>query len=93
MKYISPQVFEGSFTCPHCGAISQQKWWAIGWDGTRYGTKGRDVLRVGTCTHCEQSTFWINDQMESFFHTIKAEWIRGRSFESFEHLESELVNT
>jgi putative transposase len=31
-----------------------------------------------------------NAHMESFFHTIKAEWIRGRSFESFEHLESEL---
>ena len=31
-----------------------------------------------------------NAHMESFFHSIKAEWIRGRSFESFEHLESAL---
>jgi putative transposase len=31
-----------------------------------------------------------NAHMESFFHTIKAEWIRGRSFESFEHLEHAL---
>jgi transposase InsO family protein len=31
-----------------------------------------------------------NAHMESFFHTMKAEWIRGRSFESFDHLEKEL---
>jgi putative transposase len=31
-----------------------------------------------------------NAHMESFFHTMKAEWIRGQSFESFEHLESAL---
>ena len=27
-----------------------------------------------------------NAHMESFFHSMKAEWIRGRSFASFEHL-------
>ncbi len=31
-----------------------------------------------------------NAHMESFFHTIKAEWIRGSSFESFEGLEHAL---
>jgi len=31
-----------------------------------------------------------NAHMESFFHTIKAEWIRGRSFEGYDHLESAL---
>jgi putative transposase len=31
-----------------------------------------------------------NAHMESFFHSMKAEWIRGRSFESYEHLESAL---
>jgi putative transposase len=31
-----------------------------------------------------------NAHMESFFHSMKAEWIRGRTFESFEHLESAL---
>jgi transposase InsO family protein len=31
-----------------------------------------------------------NAHMESFFHSMKAEWIRGRSFESLEHLESAL---
>ena len=31
-----------------------------------------------------------NSHMESFFHFMKAEWIRGRSFESYEHLQSAL---
>jgi putative transposase len=31
-----------------------------------------------------------NAHMESFFHTLKAEWIRGRLFTGFDHLESEL---
>jgi putative transposase len=31
-----------------------------------------------------------NAHMESFFHSLKAEWIRGRSFESYEHLEAAL---
>jgi putative transposase len=31
-----------------------------------------------------------NAHMESFFHSMKAEWIRGRSFESYAHLESSL---
>ena len=31
-----------------------------------------------------------NAHMESFFHSMKAEWIRGRSFDSFEHLNSAL---
>lgn len=31
-----------------------------------------------------------NAHMESFFHTMKAEWIRGRSFESFDHLHASL---
>jgi transposase InsO family protein len=28
--------------------------------------------------------------MESFFHSMKAEWLRGRSFEGIEHLESSI---
>ena len=28
--------------------------------------------------------------MESFFHSMKAEWIRDRTFDSFKHLESSL---
>jgi putative transposase len=31
-----------------------------------------------------------NAHMESFFHTLKTEWIRGRSFEDIEHLQSSI---
>jgi len=31
-----------------------------------------------------------NAHMESFSHSMKAEWIRGKSFQSFEDLESSL---
>jgi putative transposase len=31
-----------------------------------------------------------NAHMESFFHSMKAEWLRGRSFEGIEHLESSI---
>ena len=32
----------------------------------------------------------VPPEMESFFHSMKAEWIRDRTFESFKHLESAL---
>jgi len=31
-----------------------------------------------------------NAHMESFFHTMKAEWLRGQSFEDIDHLESSI---
>ena len=63
MKYIAPQVFEGSFTCPHCGAIAQQTWWAVAWDGNRYGNENSNAIRIGSCVHCKKYTLWIKDQM------------------------------
>jgi len=63
MKYIAPQVFEASFTCPFCGAIAQQTWWAIAWNGNRYGNENSDAIRIGNCTHCKKCTLWIKEQM------------------------------
>lgn len=63
MKYINPAVFEGSFTCPHCGSIAQQKWWSIGWNGNNYMSEESNELRIGNCTHCYQNTLWIIDKM------------------------------
>ncbi len=63
MKYIAPRVFEGSFTCPYCGAIAQQAWWTIAWDGNHYGNENSNALRIGGCTHCQERTLWIKDQM------------------------------
>ena len=63
MKYKNPVVFEGSFTCPHCGTISQQKWWSIAWDGNNYAMNSRNSLRIGYCTHCGENTLWIEEKM------------------------------
>lgn len=63
MKYIVPKPFEGTFTCPHCGAITQQKWWMIDWDGGRYANSVQNAMRIGTCTHCAKSTLWIFDKL------------------------------
>lgn len=63
MKYITPQVFAGSYTCPHCGAIAQQRWWATSWNGNRHPNPNDDPLRIGTCTHCNKCTIWIGNQM------------------------------
>jgi hypothetical protein len=69
MKYIAPIVLEGSFTCPHCNAISQQIWWGIGLDGTNYNEhrslihRNNVPIRVGKCTHCNKNTIWLNEKM------------------------------
>lgn len=63
MKHISPNPYGGSFTCPHCGSIAQQHWWDKMWDGNRHGNLAFNQIRVGTCTHCKESTLWVFEQM------------------------------
>ena len=62
MKYIQPEVFAGSFTCPHCGTLAQQTWWSRDWNGVEHHEK-RCELRIGNCTHCRQNTLWIKEKM------------------------------
>lgn len=61
--------------------------------GSEYG--GYDysnmLKRYGFCISMNRSYHsQDNAHMESFFHSMKAEWIRGRSFESYAQLESAL---
>jgi hypothetical protein len=63
MKYKNPGVFEGSFTCPHCGTVAQQNWWSIAWNGNNYPNRKDNDLRISYCTHCGQNTLWIEDKM------------------------------
>jgi hypothetical protein len=64
MKYIQPQVFSNSYTCPHCGAIAKQDWWWRRWSGDQTGNpKETHPLRVGTCQHCTKRTLWVDDKM------------------------------
>jgi len=62
MTYIPPKVLAGSYTCPNCGAIAQQNWWCISWDG-RQLIQSQCELRVGKCYHCGDHTLWIADKM------------------------------
>ncbi len=64
MKYIQPQVFLDSFTCPHCGAIAKQDWWMRQWGGGKQNEDRKiHPLRVGTCQHCRESTLWVVEKM------------------------------
>lgn len=63
MKNIIPKAFLNSFTCPHCGVLAKQNWWAIHYDGNRNGLKEYQPIRVGTCDHCNESTLWVFDLM------------------------------
>ena len=60
MKYIQPQVFLNSFTCPHCGAIAKQDWWMKRWSVDQpNGNKDIHPLRVGTCHHCQKQHYGL----------------------------------
>jgi hypothetical protein len=63
MQYIAPKVYERSFTCPHCGAISQQEWWHRTWDGIEHQLTDKNQIRVSRCVHCSSRTLWIGARM------------------------------
>jgi hypothetical protein len=62
MKFITPKVYQKSFTCPHCDAIAQQNWVHVNWQGYD-DLLGTNPVRIGTCVHCEGSSVWIEDTM------------------------------
>ena len=63
MKYIQPEVFLKSFTCPHCSAIAQQTWWSRAFDSNYSMYKDDNAIRVGACQHCQESTLWVHQEM------------------------------
>lgn len=62
MIYVKPVVMSDSFTCPHCGAISEQKWWGRSWSNIGYDL-GQCSIRISACVHCKENTLWIDDKM------------------------------
>jgi transcription elongation factor Elf1 len=70
MKYISPKVFQKSYTCPHCDAIAQQTWENINWQGY-HNMNGTNPIGIGTCAHCEQiSNQSTNHLKEPLLHRL-----------------------
>lgn len=63
MKYIQPQINSCKFTCPSCGAITQQRWAQIHWDGKNYGSTYEHPIRIALCTHCEKASVWVEGKM------------------------------
>jgi hypothetical protein len=64
MKYIQPEVYSKSFTCPHCGTISKQNWWYRLWNGKQQNSNPEQhPLRIGTCDHCDKNTIWVEKTM------------------------------
>jgi hypothetical protein len=65
MKYITPEVLAKSFTCPHCGVLSNQEWWGVTWYGATYReiSDYNPPIKVGKCQHCLESTLWIDNKM------------------------------
>lgn len=63
MKFIQPEVYLKSFTCPHCSAIAQQEWWGRSFNNSCYNNDHYDQIRVGHCQHCNAYTLWVVDHM------------------------------
>ena len=63
MKFIQPEVFLPSFTCPHCSVIAQQDWWQRSFKNGVYHDRNSDEIRVGHCQHCKQYTLWVVEQI------------------------------
>lgn len=63
MIFIAPKVYETKFTCPHCGAISLQRWNYRGWDFDQYSKRDDNPIKVAKCDHCEKCSLWLSQTM------------------------------
>lgn len=63
MKYIKPQVFSDSFTCPHCGVLSKQDWDSRAFNFVNYSTPENNQIRTASCHHCNDYSLWIINKM------------------------------
>ena len=63
MTFIAPRVFEKKFTCPHCGAISLQRWAHRAWNFNQYSGEDLNPIRIARCDHCEECSLWLDQTM------------------------------
>jgi len=63
MKFIKPESFSPSFTCPTCGAIAQQNWLSTDWDLRPNSIKYQNPVRIADCVHCSSKSLWVEDYM------------------------------
>lgn len=63
MKYIEPEVFANSFTCPHCGVLSKQDWTHDNWFFRGNTSAPTADLVTGHCQHCNNHSLWVENKM------------------------------
>lgn len=65
MKFIQPQVFLTSFTCPHCGVLAKQDSSMKKYNGKSVATHKTSSrhLSVGNCQHCNNCTLWVEEKL------------------------------
>jgi len=65
MKYIAPECSKSSFTCPHCGVLTQQGNWGYNDDGQGpfHNNDGSFIIGVSKCTDCQKLTIWRFKEM------------------------------
>lgn len=63
MKYIQPEAFLKTFTCPHCGTLAKQDWNSRDLHFGLRGTFDLEELRIGHCHSCGDYTIWLKEMM------------------------------
>lgn len=63
-KTVPPTAHAASFSCPHCGALAQQGWWASGWNvESSFQSVMPESVLASVCSACNNTVFW---RMEAF---------------------------
>jgi hypothetical protein len=63
MIFIAPSFRDSKFTCPHCSAISLQRWDGRALDFKHFGNESYNVLSTAKCDHCNDFSVWLEDKL------------------------------
>ncbi len=63
MSYIAPEPFLKSFTCPHCGVLSGQKWEEAPLNFNFTSPGEYYAIRTGLCVACDKYTIWLWNEL------------------------------
>lgn len=90
-NYVPPEFEKSSFTCPHCGVLTQHKWTYI--TSSVYDNEDFGSIRESLClnSECYKKCLWINEKMtipdqegisypnEDLLSDIKEDYLEARS--------------
>lgn len=66
MKFVSPGIYQKSFTCPHCGVLARQYKWGHKLSEATQGYWSENhianaELKVALCENCGGNCIWVGD--------------------------------